>query len=82
MTQSDRDAIQEELDYTNELGFVEAFNVNDVLLLRGDVEEISHFHMVRDYTVTLKNGITIKIPAKCVKEIIAHEKLENPKGDK
>lgn len=45
-------------------------------ILIGKVVSIAHFGIVRDYTVTLKSGDYIVIPAKTVRAIVGHENEE------
>ena len=41
------------------------------------VESLSHFGVVRDWIIKLKNGKQIEISADVIKKIVKHEREEN-----
>ena len=52
--------------------------LNEETLYLSDVEELSHFGVVRDWTIKLKSGRTIVIGADIIKEITRHNQTELP----
>jgi hypothetical protein len=51
-------------------------NSNQQQILRGKRKEITHFGVVRDYSIVLEKGEKIHIGADIVKAIVAHENTE------
>ena len=55
---------------------IKVFNSSGTLKCWDEVKEISHFGVVRDYTIVLKNGWQLWIDAGVIKMIVEHEKEE------
>jgi hypothetical protein len=45
-------------------------------IVQKDVERMGHFRVVRDWTITLKNGKSYEIDAQIIKTIVEHENKE------
>ena len=49
---------------------------NPLILELKDIESMGHYHVIRDWTIKLKNGKEIDLGADIVKEILGHETKE------
>jgi hypothetical protein len=48
----------------------------DKKIWESEVKSFSHFHVVRDYVITLENGLKVELSADLIKEIVNHELKE------
>ena len=47
------------------------------MIINNEVDKVSHFGVVRDYTIILKSGIEICLDSDIIEMIVNHENEEN-----